>query len=131
MPQTYSICADICSTQASPRVGGHEGIGIVLALGENVTTPNIEVDSRVGMGFLSQTCRTCEVSSHDYLREWVFIPSSVSEETRHTAPSRSLPVSNVMGPFNVSFPLPRASVLMSRICPFRSQLFDFHSRRLG
>jgi D-arabinose 1-dehydrogenase-like Zn-dependent alcohol dehydrogenase len=44
-------------------VGGHEGIGQVVKLGDEVDSSKLAIGARVGMGFLSSTCKTCDVSS--------------------------------------------------------------------
>ena len=41
-----------------PRIGGHEGTGIVVALGPNVTSRRI--GDRVGLGPMYSTCLQCE-----------------------------------------------------------------------
>ncbi|KAL3264698.1 hypothetical protein ABHI18_000534 [Aspergillus niger] len=44
-------------------VGGHEGAGIVVALGEDVT--DISIGDRVGVQWVNRTCGSCEFCSRD------------------------------------------------------------------
>ncbi|KAL7420328.1 alcohol dehydrogenase [Cryptotrichosporon argae] len=46
-------------------VGGHEGIGTVLKTGADVDASTLAVGQRVGMGFLSSTCKECEMCASD------------------------------------------------------------------
>ncbi|AOW98818.1 zinc-binding alcohol dehydrogenase [Moorena producens PAL-8-15-08-1] len=41
-----------------PFIPGHEVVGTVAALGEKVTT--LQVGQRVGLGWFSKSCMTCE-----------------------------------------------------------------------
>ena len=42
-------------------VGGHEGIGIITEIGAEAGYTGLSVGDRVGMGFLSKTCKSCEM----------------------------------------------------------------------
>lgn len=50
-----------------PLVLGHEGAGVVVAKGDNVT--NFEIGDNAGVKWISSTCQTCKfcVDSHEYV----------------------------------------------------------------
>ena len=41
-------------------VGGHEGIGKVVAIGEHTKNSPVKIGDRVGINFLIDSCRNCE-----------------------------------------------------------------------
>ncbi|KAL5512791.1 hypothetical protein ACEPAG_3057 [Sanghuangporus baumii] len=43
-----------------PLIGGHEGVGSVVAIGEHTLNSPVKVGDRVGITFLANTCRNCE-----------------------------------------------------------------------
>lgn len=43
-----------------PLVGGHEGVGEVVAIGENTTDSPVKVGDRVGIKWLAYSCLSCE-----------------------------------------------------------------------
>ena len=42
-------------------VGGHEGIGIVVAIGEHTQDGAVKIGDRVGIKFIGNTCMNCEM----------------------------------------------------------------------
>ncbi|KAF7322135.1 Mannitol-1-phosphate dehydrogenase [Mycena kentingensis (nom. inval.)] len=44
----------------TPLVGGHEGVGIVVAIGENTDHSPVKLGDRVGIKWLAYSCLTCE-----------------------------------------------------------------------
>ncbi|KAJ9640853.1 hypothetical protein H2204_003142 [Knufia peltigerae] len=42
------------------QVGGHEGVGVVVALGSDADSPGLEVGQRVGIKWLASVCGNCE-----------------------------------------------------------------------
>ncbi|KAL5482819.1 ADH1_3 [Sanghuangporus weigelae] len=48
-------------TRPKPNlIGGHEGIGTVVAIGEHTHNSPVKIGDRVGITFLANTCRNCE-----------------------------------------------------------------------
>ncbi|KDQ59945.1 hypothetical protein JAAARDRAFT_154004 [Jaapia argillacea MUCL 33604] len=43
-----------------PRVPGHEGVGIVVAIGEHTTNQDVKVGDRVGLKWIAEVCLRCE-----------------------------------------------------------------------
>ncbi|KLO13334.1 mannitol-1-phosphate dehydrogenase [Schizopora paradoxa] len=44
----------------NPLIGGHEGVGIVVAIGEHSERPPVKVGDRVGIKWLANSCLDCE-----------------------------------------------------------------------
>jgi len=44
-----------------PRVGGHEGVGYIVAIGEHSLNETVKVGDRVGLKWLDTTCMRCEM----------------------------------------------------------------------
>ncbi|KAJ7665601.1 chaperonin 10-like protein [Mycena rosella] len=44
-----------------PRVGGHEGIGHIVAIGEHTTASPVKIGDRVGMKWTARACLRCEL----------------------------------------------------------------------
>ncbi len=42
-----------------PKVGGHEGIGHVVAIGANSGNPGVKIGDRVGLKWLASVCMKC------------------------------------------------------------------------
>ena len=42
-------------------VGGHEGIGIIVAIGDHTTDDHVKLGDRVGVTFIASTCNHCEM----------------------------------------------------------------------
>jgi len=51
-----------------PLIGGHEGVGVVVAIGEHTHNPAVKVGDRVGLKWLAGVCDICEMcrSGHEY-----------------------------------------------------------------
>jgi propanol-preferring alcohol dehydrogenase len=45
----------------TPLVGGHEGVGFVVAIGEHTPTSPVKVGDRVGIKYLADSCLQCEL----------------------------------------------------------------------
>jgi len=45
---------------ATPLVGGHEGVGEIVAIGANTTRSPVQVGDRVGVKWLADSCLNCE-----------------------------------------------------------------------
>lgn len=43
-----------------PHVGGHEGVGQIIAFGPETTSPGVKVGSLVGIRFIARVCHQCE-----------------------------------------------------------------------
>lgn len=43
-----------------PLIGGHEGVGVIVAIGENTTSSPVKVGDRVGIKWLASCCLNCE-----------------------------------------------------------------------
>ncbi len=57
-----SIRHDHYAVQCKPElVGGHEGIGSVVAIGEGTTRTSVKVGDRVGITFMAESCLECEM----------------------------------------------------------------------
>jgi len=57
-----SIRHDHYAVQCKPElVGGHEGIGSVVAIGEGTTRTSVKVGDRVGITFMGESCLECEM----------------------------------------------------------------------
>ncbi|KAF7317218.1 PKS-ER domain-containing protein [Mycena chlorophos] len=44
----------------TPLVGGHEGVGIIVAIGDNTSHSPVKVGDRVGIKWLADSCLNCE-----------------------------------------------------------------------
>ncbi|KAG6900464.1 hypothetical protein C0993_010182 [Termitomyces sp. T159_Od127] len=44
----------------SPLIGGHEGVGIIVAIGDHTTGSPVKVGDRVGIKWLADSCLNCE-----------------------------------------------------------------------
>lgn len=44
----------------SPLIGGHEGVGIVVAIGDNTPNSPVKLGDRVGIKWLADSCLNCE-----------------------------------------------------------------------
>ena len=57
-----SIANDEMSGRQKPDlIGGHEGVGIVVAIGAHTRSAPVEVGARVGVKFLADVCKNCEM----------------------------------------------------------------------
>ncbi|KIY45012.1 GroES-like protein [Fistulina hepatica ATCC 64428] len=66
------ICTGVCHTDLhaalgdwpvpphSPLIGGHEGVGIVVAIGNNTAGSPVKLGDRVGVKWLANSCLNCE-----------------------------------------------------------------------
>ncbi|KAF8888642.1 mannitol-1-phosphate dehydrogenase MPDH1 [Infundibulicybe gibba] len=66
------ICTGVCHTDLhaatgdwpvkakSPLIGGHEGVGEVVAIGSNTSHSPVELGDRVGIKWLANSCLNCE-----------------------------------------------------------------------
>ncbi|TDL22863.1 mannitol-1-phosphate dehydrogenase [Rickenella mellea] len=50
----------------SPLIGGHEGVGEVVAIGASTTNQNIKIGDRVGIKWLADSCLDCEMCRKGY-----------------------------------------------------------------
>jgi D-arabinose 1-dehydrogenase-like Zn-dependent alcohol dehydrogenase len=44
----------------NPLIGGHEGVGEIVAIGENTANSPVKVGDRVGIKWLANSCLDCE-----------------------------------------------------------------------
>lgn len=44
----------------NPLIGGHEGVGIIVAIGANSERPSVKLGDRVGIKWLANSCLDCE-----------------------------------------------------------------------
>ncbi|KAF7327337.1 Alcohol dehydrogenase 1 [Mycena kentingensis (nom. inval.)] len=44
----------------TPLVGGHEGVGVIVAIGDNTTASPVKIGDRVGIKWLADSCLNCE-----------------------------------------------------------------------
>jgi D-arabinose 1-dehydrogenase-like Zn-dependent alcohol dehydrogenase len=44
----------------TPLIGGHEGVGIVVAIGDNTVQSPVKLGDRVGIKWLAYSCLMCE-----------------------------------------------------------------------
>ncbi|KAJ7232046.1 chaperonin 10-like protein [Mycena haematopus] len=51
---------------AFPRVGGHEGIGHIVAIGEHTVGSPVKIGDRVGVKWLAKVCLNCEMCRTGY-----------------------------------------------------------------
>ncbi|KAI5828691.1 GroES-like protein [Schizophyllum commune Tattone D] len=66
------ICTGVCHTDLhaalgdwpippkTPLIGGHEGVGIVVAIGANTANSPVKIGDRVGVKWLADSCLNCE-----------------------------------------------------------------------
>ncbi|KAG9313641.1 hypothetical protein JVU11DRAFT_5973 [Chiua virens] len=66
------ICTGVCHTDlhvsradwplkaVTPIIGGHEGVGIVVAIADHTETSPVKIGQRVGIKWLAYCCRDCE-----------------------------------------------------------------------
>ena len=53
-------------------VGGHEGIGTVVAIGEHTVQTHIKLGQRVGLKFVAKACYSCELClKGSETRQWI------------------------------------------------------------
>jgi propanol-preferring alcohol dehydrogenase len=45
----------------TPLVGGHEGVGFVVAIGEHTPKSPVKIGDRVGIKWLADSCLQCEL----------------------------------------------------------------------
>ena len=50
----------------SPLIGGHEGVGEVIAIGKNTTGSPVKLGDRVGVKWIADSCRNCEQCRKGY-----------------------------------------------------------------
>lgn len=65
-------CSGVCHTDLhaalgdwpvkpmSPLIGGHEGVGIIVAIGEHTQNSPVKIGQRVGIKWIADSCRDCE-----------------------------------------------------------------------
>lgn len=44
----------------SPLIGGHEGVGVIVAIGDHTVGSPVKVGDRVGIKWLAYSCLNCE-----------------------------------------------------------------------
>ena len=44
-----------------PRIGGHEGVGTIIAIGAGTVDSPVKLGDRVGLKFFARTCLKCEL----------------------------------------------------------------------
>jgi len=56
----------------TPLIGGHEGLGQIVAIGENTVGSPVKIGDRVGIKWLADSCLDCEFCRKGYeMSEWV------------------------------------------------------------
>jgi len=72
------ICTGVCHTDLhaalgdwpvkpmTPLIGGHEGVGVIVAIGENTARSPVKVGQRVGIKWIADVCRDCEQCRKGY-----------------------------------------------------------------
>ncbi|EGN96485.1 hypothetical protein SERLA73DRAFT_186238 [Serpula lacrymans var. lacrymans S7.3] len=55
-----ALYGDWATKPTLPRVGGHEGVGHIVAIGEHTVEAAVKVGDRVGLKWLAKTCLKCE-----------------------------------------------------------------------
>ncbi|KAF8955336.1 chaperonin 10-like protein [Flammula alnicola] len=50
----------------SPLIGGHEGVGEIIAIGKGTTNSPVEIGQRVGVKWIADSCRNCEQCRKGY-----------------------------------------------------------------
>lgn len=48
-----------------PRIGGHEGVGTVVAIGAGTAHSPVKIGDRVGLKFFARKCMECELCRND------------------------------------------------------------------
>lgn len=57
-----SIARDeMSSKQKADLIGGHEGVGVVVAIGAHTQKSPVGLGARVGVKFIGDVCKNCEV----------------------------------------------------------------------
>lgn len=51
---------DLARRPTLPRIGGHEGVGIVVAIGAGTVESPVNLGDRVGLKFTARTCLNCD-----------------------------------------------------------------------
>lgn len=51
---------DLCALAKLPLVGGHEGIGRIVAMGPHSESKTFQIGTRVGVKWVANTCLHCE-----------------------------------------------------------------------
>ncbi|KAI6024234.1 mannitol-1-phosphate dehydrogenase MPDH1 [Pisolithus marmoratus] len=54
---------DLSVKPTLPRIGGHEGVGTIVAIGNGTVNSPVNIGDRVGLKFLARTCLKCEYCS--------------------------------------------------------------------
>lgn len=72
------VCTGVCHTDLhaakndwpipakTPLIGGHEGVGIVVAIGEHTQSSPVKLGDRVGIKWLAYSCLDCEPCRKGY-----------------------------------------------------------------
>jgi propanol-preferring alcohol dehydrogenase len=66
------LCTGVCHTDLhaaagdwpinakTPLIGGHEGVGVIVAIGSNTVSSPVKIGDRVGIKWLANSCLDCE-----------------------------------------------------------------------
>lgn len=49
-----------------PLIGGHEGVGVIVAMGEHTAGSPVKVGDRVGIKWMADSCLNCEFCRRGY-----------------------------------------------------------------
>ncbi|KAF9479794.1 mannitol-1-phosphate dehydrogenase [Pholiota conissans] len=72
------VCTGVCHTDLhaamgdwpvkpiTPLIGGHEGVGIIVAIGANTTNSPVKLGDRVGVKWIANSCYNCEQCRKGY-----------------------------------------------------------------
>jgi len=65
----------------TPLIGGHEGIGQIVAIGDSTVASPVKVGNRVGIKWLADSCLDCEFCREGYEMSEDFHPIGIGLET--------------------------------------------------
>lgn len=72
------LCTGVCHTDLhaalgdwpvkpmTPLIGGHEGVGEIVAIGKNTTNSPVQLGQRVGVKWIANSCYNCEQCRKGY-----------------------------------------------------------------
>jgi hypothetical protein len=72
----------------TPLIGGHEGVGEIVAIGEHTQNSPVKLGDRVGIKWLAYACSNCEIVRDfcHFLETFFHLPYSAGKDSSNCAP---------------------------------------------
>ena len=71
----HAVKGDWPVLPCTPLIGGHEGVGEVVAIGDNTAASPVKVGDRVGIKWLADSCLNCEFCKRGYEMSEYYLPA--------------------------------------------------------